>query len=104
MAEKRPVHVDKDMESLAGMSFEACAAYYDGDEEVRVIGEAVSANSKPIQDYHEIKVVVYDAEGDILGRDYTNWTSFQLRQSFEIEVMNLPGVPTRVRVFPSRSD
>lgn len=104
MAQKLPVQFDKDMESIAGITFEACAAYYDGNEAVRVLGEAVASDGRPIQDYREIQVVVYAADGDILGRDYTNWIAFHLRQSFEIEVTNLPDAPARIRVFPSRSD
>ena len=104
MAHKLPILVDKKMEALSGISFEACAAYFDEVEGVRVLGEVVTASGEPIKDYREIQVVVYDENGDILGREYTNWTSFQLRQSFEIQVLELHAVPARVRVFPSRSD
>ena len=101
MSDKLPVHRDQDMEKITGLSFDACAAYYDG-VEVRVVGEVVTRDSRPIADYREVQVVIYDEEGDILGRNYTNWTEFQIRQSFEVEIEDLPGVPYRVKVFPSK--
>lgn len=104
MAQKIPVQIDKDMERLSGIKLEACAAYFDGDAAVRILGEVVTVSGKPIKDYREVQAVVYDADGDILGRDYTNWGSFQLRQSFELIIDDLPSTPARVRVFPSQSD
>lgn len=101
MTTKLPVQRDTDMEKLTNLIFEACAAYYDGDE-VRVIGEVVSSNLRPIQDYRDVQVSVYDKDGDILGRDYINWSEFGIRQSFEIKVEKLPGVPDKVKVFPSK--
>ncbi|TWU60402.1 hypothetical protein Poly51_06780 [Rubripirellula tenax] len=104
MAEKLPVQIDNDMAALAGIKLEACAAYYNGDDEIRILGEAVTANGKSIEDYREMQAVAYDADGDIIGRSYTNWGSFQIRQSFEIYIDELPCDPVRVRVFPSKSD
>ena len=51
---------------------------------MRVLGEVVSASAKPIQDYRAIQVVVYDENGDMLGREYTNWDSFQMRQTSNV--------------------
>jgi hypothetical protein len=101
MPRKLPIDRDTAMENLTELTLEACAAYYDGDV-VRVVGEAVSTNGRTIPEYREIQVSVYDQDGDILGRSYTNWIAFQVRQSFEISVTELPGIPARVRVFPSK--
>lgn len=101
MKTKLPVHRDPEMEKIAGITFEACAAYFDG-ESVKIVGEVTTLNSRPLSDYREVQVSVFDEDGDILGRGYTNWSEFQLRQSFEIEIEDLPGDPARVKAYPSK--
>lgn len=69
---------------------------------MRVVGEIVASNAKPLDDYREVQVAVYDEEGNILGREFENWGEFGIRQTFEVEMEDLPGVPFRVKAFTSK--
>lgn len=100
---KIPIERDEQMEEINEVKLTSCTAYYDESGLIKVLGELASTTGDPIEDYREVQVVVYDADGDILGREYTNWSEFGLRQSFEIKVKNEDTSlqPDRVKVFPA---
>ncbi|MFH0870406.1 MAG: hypothetical protein V1866_05110, partial [archaeon] len=101
---KGKILVERDwaIEEMTDLAIEKCTAYYD-EGIIRILGEVISRNRKPIQDYKELQVIVYDSGGDILARGYTNWALFGIRQSFEIELenRNVFSEPAKVKVFPS---
>lgn len=90
------------IEEFHKIKIESCTAYYNGTNEVIVVGE-ISALSID-KDYVEVHVIIYDDAGDIMSRQYTNWGSFGLRQSFEIEcdISDFDCKPIKVKVFPSK--
>lgn len=100
---KLVVERDHQIERMTGLLVDTCTAFVNGEGSLRVYGEVCTANSAPLSAYREIQFVVLDADGDIIHRDYTNWASFGLRQSFEMEVetSDLPSVPVKVKVYPS---
>ena len=104
MARQR-ITVDRDqaMETMTGVGLEGGSAYYTDDGSINVLGELVAMENTPISSYIEVHVVVYSADGDILGRNYTNWSKFGLRQSFKLEIENEDSSlnPTRVKIYPS---
>jgi len=97
------VERDSKMEEIIALEIESCTAYYDDEGFIKILGEVISRSRKHIQDYKEVQVIVYDSEGDVLARGYTNWAIFGIRQSFEIELENEnPSTePAKVKVFPS---
>lgn len=95
---------DENMEQLAGVKVEACTAFLDSKGALHILGEIVSSNKKPIRDYRELQVVVFDSNGDISNRELTIWNNFGLRQSFDfkIEAEELAGsTPAKVKVYPA---
>jgi len=103
MKGKLAVERDQRMETATGLTLESCTAFVNGDGELRVYGELVCARSGALEDYREIQLVVFDADGDIVHREYSNWVKFGVRQSFQFEVdgSSLPEPPSRVKVYPS---
>ena len=93
---------DLQMEALTKIRVESCVAYLDDDHQVCIVGE-VSAFSVD-DNYAEVQVVVYDSDGDIMSRDYSNWGAFGLRQYFDlqIDVSEFEANPVKVKVFPSK--
>lgn len=102
---KLPVVREEEMEGLCGVSIESASAFYDDDSgNLAVIGELVASSGVLKDEYREVHVVVHDVDGDVVGRDYSNWGSFGFRQSFELsfdESDDLYGTPSSVRVFPA---
>ena len=90
------------VEDSCGLVIESCAAYYDNDNEsVTVVGE-LTAKQKH-SSYVTVQAVIYDTDGDILARKYTNWSSFGLMQSFDIDfdLSDYDQKPKKVKVYPS---
>lgn len=81
---------------------ESCAAYLVERGEVNIIGEAVTKSGTAINKYKEIHFSVYDANGKLLGTNYTCWSKFARRQSFDYQVYFKPksAIPAKVRVYP----
>lgn len=92
---------DMAMEEHSHIQLEACTAYVYEDRKVKVMGEAVAQDNSVKDEYKTIQVILYDADGDIVDRAYTNWMEFGLRQSFELKFSNLDEVITKVKVYPS---
>ena len=84
-------------------AFWPAALFFDGDDEVRILGEMVSANGHLIEDFVDVQAVVYDTRGNLIGRDDYCLGEFLLRQSFEIIVEDLACAPSQIRVFPTKS-
>ncbi len=96
---------DENMELFTGVKIEACTALIDRKGTLNIIGEIASANAQPISDYVEIQVLVFDSDGDLVNRQFTNWSELGLRQSFEFEIEpeTLAGsTPTKVKVYPAK--
>lgn len=93
------------VESVCGLSIESCTAYYDeGDKSVAVMGEVMAKQN--MSNYAEVQVVIFDSDGDILARDYQNWSNFGLLQSFNLnfDLSEFDQSPQKVKVYPSKRD
>jgi len=99
------LEIERDMtaESESGIAISAATATLQDDSTVLIIGEIEATGGRRIGDYRTLQVLVYDAAGKVWGRDYTNWSEFGRRQSFEVEVSNerSRSTPTRVKLFPT---
>jgi len=102
---KKKVNIERNdkMESITGVSVDACSAYYDNEKVLYVFGELSSMNKEHITEYKEIQMVGYDSDGDIIAREYTNWTEFGLIQSFEfnVDLSDFDEEPVEIKIYPS---
>lgn len=93
-----------DVENDCGLCIESCSAYYTSEEQsIKIIGEITA--KKKISDYVEVQVVVYDMDGELMAREYCNWRSFGLLQSFDLEsdLSGFEQTPKKVKIYPSKS-
>lgn len=77
---------DEKMEDQSRITIESCSAFIDEDNNVSIIGELLTKNGKKIDDYKELQMIVFDKDGDIIEREYTNWSEFGTRRSFKEEI------------------
>ena len=104
MAPKKlvPLTRDSDAELDVGIEFDGLAAYWlDEAESLHVMGIATTDDGEPLNEYREIQVVVLDASGSVIGRDYTNWSDFGRKRpfSFAFSDDSLFGLPAEVHIF-----
>lgn len=95
--QKIPVQLDQ--KGSSGVVVVSATAFFDG-KNLKVMGELAAENTA-VKEYRKVEVVVYDLDKDIVGRDYTNWSKFGSRQSFEINIKpeKLYGIPAKINVF-----
>lgn len=100
---KLSIERDEEMERLSKLRLDACTAYLIDSSSITVMGELVSTAPTPQETYKEIQIIVFDKDGDIASREYTNWTSFGLRQSFQIdiELIEFHSENYTVKAYPS---
>jgi hypothetical protein len=101
---KLTVEKDQEAEDLSGLVLKAASAFFDaGEKKLTALGEVQTMDGESIDSYREVQLIVYDADGDIIGRNYTNWSDFGIRQSFSLvlDEDDLFGEPARVKLYPS---
>mgnify|MGYP000922484942 CR=1 FL=1 len=98
---KIPCESDSSMEEYSEISIETCTGYVYDDGTVKILGEAVTTDEIPIDEYKTIQVILYDADGDIIDRHYTNWSEFGLRQSFKFEFGKFDETVAKIKVYPT---
>lgn len=98
---KIPCERDTAMEQHHKVCVETCTGYLYDDGRVKIMGELTASNNTPIDEYREVQVILYDEDGDIVGRDYTNWTDFGLRQSFEFEFGDIEEAIAKIKAYPA---
>jgi hypothetical protein len=101
MNDKLPIERDERCEAHAGLVLESCSAFLTGEGALHVYGELTT--QRPLAEYRTLQLVVFDADGDIIHRGFTNWSAFGVRQSFEfsVETHDLPSRPAKVKVYPT---
>ncbi|RLJ19148.1 ATP-dependent DNA helicase PcrA [bacterium endosymbiont of Escarpia laminata] len=100
---KLQIERNKQMENHSGIKIESCSAYYDTKKNVCVFGELIAENKSPVNEYKEVQLVVYDSDGELMAREYTNWTEFGLMQSFDfnVDLSDFEMEPSRIKVYPT---
>lgn len=98
---KIPCERDTAVEQHVKVCVETCTAYLYDDGRVKIIGELIASEGRSINSYREVQIILYDDEGDIVGRNYTNWMEFGLRQSFEFEFDELEGNVAKIKTYPA---
>jgi len=104
MAKKKIlIERNEQMEKITGVKVDGCSAYYDNEKNISVFGELSAISQSYIDEYKEIQFVVYDSNGDIIARHYTNWSEFGLMQSFEFieDLSDFEDEPVKIKVYPS---
>lgn len=95
---------DTEAESDTGIDFDGLAAYWlEDSESLHIMGIAKTVDGDLLNEYREVQLVVLDAAGAVIGRDYTNWGDFGRKRpfSFVFAEDSLFGRPSEVQVFPT---
>lgn len=92
-----------DMEKFCDVSIEKCTAYIDGDKNLSVVGVMNATGQSPITDYREVHLLAIDDKGDLMAKEYTNWSEFGFMQSFDfdLDLSEFEDAISEIRVYPA---
>lgn len=99
-----PVERDAQAETELKLMIGSCTAFFVEPGEVNVLGEMSSSSGRSTNDYREVRFLVYDLNGKLIGTNYTNWSSFGRHQAFDVTIYYKPkkAIPARIVVRPSK--
>lgn len=93
-----------EIEATLGVRLNALSAMTDGDGDLAVMGE-VHFNELPEDDNsHEVHLLVYDAQGRVVGKEYTFVGSEGIPfDSFDKTFYDLPTSISKIRVYVKKN-
>jgi hypothetical protein len=97
---KRKIKVtrNEEQESQLNIIIENCTAIFDDEENHLVVNVSFVA-IQPIERF-ELKLVVYDDDGDIIYNDWTPIRDAKGEDSCSFEADELASPPSKIKVFP----
>lgn len=96
-----PVEFDRESANQCKVKYQSCTVYFVEKGELNVIGEIVSSTGKAIAEYLKVRFNIYNADGKLIGTDFTYPNGPRTRKSFSENIYFKPksAIPAKITMF-----
>jgi len=99
--EEVPFEIDEESAKRNNVKVESCNLYLDSAGDIAAIGEIVSTNKEPIENYLEMRFNAYNADKKLIGTGNTFGSKNGNRMTFDnyVLIKSKSAIPVNVKIF-----